>query len=68
MIWSAIRSAMEREKIKSIKMLATLTGINESTLQHTRRQKPETFILYEILQLDKILHFTDLEWQMIRTA
>lgn len=68
MIWCAIRSAMERAGIKSIQELAKETGINPSTLAHTRRKKPETFILYEIFQLDKILHFLPSEWEMIRTA
>lgn len=66
MIWSAIRSAMEREGIRSIKALAISAGIKESTLMHTRRSDPGSFKLFEILQIDKILHFTEYEWEMIR--
>ena len=67
MIWCAIRSAMEREKISSIAKLAEITGIAPSTLQQTRRRRPQTFILYEIFQLDKVLHFTPAEWEMVMT-
>ncbi len=65
MIWTAIRAAMERNGIKSIAELARLTGIRGPTLQQTRRRRPETFILYELRQLDRILHFTDIEWRWI---
>lgn len=66
MIWAAIKSAMERMNIHSITELARLTGIKAPTLTQTRRKRPETFILYEIWQLDRVLHFTDSEWEMIR--
>ena len=65
MIWAAIRCAMERADIKSISELARLSGIKAPTLTQTRRRKPETFILYEIRQLDKVLDFTPAEWRMI---
>lgn len=65
MIWSAIRSAMERNNIHSIAELARLSGIKVPTLTQTRRRRPETFIWYELKQLDKILHFTQVEWEMI---
>lgn len=67
MIWCAIRSAMEREKISSIAKLAEATGIAPATLQQTRRKQPQTFILFEIFQLDKVLHFTPAEWEMVMT-
>lgn len=66
MIWAAIKSAMERNDIHSIAELARRTGIGSSTLAHTRRTNPKSFILYEILQIDKVLNFTDAEWGMIR--
>ena len=66
MIWAAIRCAMERNGIKSITELARLTGISGPTLTQTRRRRPKTFILYELRQLDRILHFTEIEWRMIR--
>lgn len=68
MIWSAIRAGMERQKIKSIAELAQRTGINPSTLQHTRRSNPHSFIIYELLQIDRVLHFTPAEWEMIRNV
>lgn len=66
MIWVAIRCAMERNGIKSLTQLARVAGINISTFTHTRRSNPRSFILYEILQLDKVLGFTAAEWEMIR--
>ena len=66
MIWKIIKTAMIRADIKSIKELAQVTGINPSTLAHTRRTNPRSFILYELLQLDKVLNFTAAEWEMIR--
>lgn len=65
MIWSAIRCAMERNNIRSISELARLSGIKGPTLTQTRRRRPESFILYEIRELDRILHFTEAEWGMI---
>lgn len=65
MIWAAIRCAMERNGIKSIAELARLTGIRGPTLQQTRRRRPETFILYELKQLDRVLNFTTTEWGWI---
>lgn len=66
MIWAAIRCAMERNGIRSIAELARVTGIKIPTLTQTRRRRPETFIMYELLQIDKVLGFTDEEWGMIR--
>lgn len=66
MIWPAIRSAMERNDIRSFAQLAKLTGIKIPTLTQTRRKHPESFIMYEILQIDKIVGFTDEEWNLIR--
>ena len=65
MIWAAIRCAMERNGIKSIAELARLTGIRGPTLTQTRRRRPETFILYELKQLDRVLNFTTTEWRWI---
>ena len=65
-IWPAIRSAMERNDIRSFAQLAKLTGIKIPTLTQTRRKHPESFIMYEILQIDKIVGFTDEEWNLIR--
>lgn len=67
MIWDVIKKAMKRNDIRSISDLAYLTGINPSTLQHTRRKKPRSFILWELLQLDRVLGFTEEEWEAIRT-
>lgn len=66
MIWAAIRSGMEREHIRSIVELADRTGINKSTLTHTRRKNPNSFILYELKQIDRVLHFTESEWKEVR--
>lgn len=66
MIWPAIRSAMERNDIGSFAQLAKLTGIKIPTLTQTRRRRPESFIVYELLQIDRVLGFTDEEWRMIR--
>lgn len=66
MIWPAIRSAMERNDIRSFAQLAKLTGIKIPTLTQTRRKHPESFNMYELLQIDKVLGFTDEEWGMIR--
>lgn len=66
MIWPVIRLAMERNGIRSFSELAKLTGISGPTLTQTRRRRPETFIMYELLQIDKVLRFTDEEWGMIR--
>ena len=66
MIWAAIRCAMERNGIRSIAELARVTGIKIPTLTQTRRKHPESFIMYELLQIDKVLGFTDEEWGMIR--
>lgn len=66
MIWAAIRCAMERNGIRSIAELARITGIKGPTLTQTRRRRPESFIMYELLQIDKVLGFTDEEWGMIR--
>ena len=66
MIWPARRSAMERNDIRSFAQLAKLTGIKIPTLTQTRRKHPESFIMYELLQIDKVLGFTDEEWGMIR--
>ena len=66
MIWAAIRSAMERNKISSFGHLAKLTGIGAPTLTQSRRRAPNTFRLFEIMALDRTLHFTDEEWRMIR--
>lgn len=68
MIWIAIRCAMERNKVRSFVELARLTGINESTLIRTRRKNPESFLIYELRQIDKVLGFTDEEWGMLRGA
>lgn len=67
MIWAAIRAGMERQGIRSITELAERTGINSSTLTHTRRRNPNSFILHEMLQMDRVLHFTPAEWEEIRT-
>lgn len=66
MIWAAIRCAMERNGIRSIAELARVTGIKIPTLTQTRRKHPESFIMYELLQIDKVLGFTDEEWGMMR--
>lgn len=66
MIWKIIKTAMIRADIDSIHELAERTGINESTLAHGRRTNPRGFIMYEILQIDKIVGFTDEEWNLIR--
>ena len=66
MIWPVIRLAMERNGIHSFSELAKLTGISGPTLTQTRRRRPESFIMYELLQIDKVLGFTDEEWGMIR--
>lgn len=66
MIWQAIRTAMIRNDITSISRLAEISGINPSTLQHTRRKNPRSFILYELIQLDKILGFTPEEWEQMK--
>ena len=66
MIWAAIRCAMERNGIRSIAELARVTGLKIPTLTQTRRKHPESFIMYELLQIDKVLGFTDEEWGMIR--
>lgn len=64
--WKAIRTAMIRNDITSISHLAEISGINPSTLQHTRRKNPESFILYELIQLDKTLGFTPEEWEQMK--
>ena len=66
MMWPAIRCAMERNWVRSIAELARVTGIKIPTLTQTRRKHPESFIMYELLQIDKVLGFTDEEWGMIR--
>ncbi|MBQ9607100.1 MAG: helix-turn-helix domain-containing protein [Lachnospiraceae bacterium] len=66
MIWRAIKMAMAREGIGSIKELAEVTGINTHTLTQTRRSDPGSFRWYEIQQIDKVLGFTDTEWEAIR--
>ena len=65
MIWEVIRGAMERNGIKSIAELARRTGIKKATLTQTRRKKPYSFLLWEIREIDKILHSTDVEWLLI---
>ena len=66
MIWTAIRCAMERNGVRSIAELARITGIKPSTLQHTRRTNPNSFTWAELKQINKHLHFTDGEWQMMK--
>ena len=66
MVWSAIRSGMERKGIRSIGELAERAGITKATLTQTRMKNPRSFVLYELLQLDSLLEFTAAEWQEIR--
>lgn len=66
MIWTVIRCAMERNGVKSIAELARVTGIRVPTLTQTRRKNPNSFIWHELLQIDKHLHFTDAEWNMLK--
>lgn len=68
MIWKIIKTAMIRADIRSITELAQVTGINPSTLMHSRRTNPRSFRLYELAQLDKILKFTNEEWIAMRGA
>ena len=65
MIWMAIRCGMARSGIRSFVELAKMTGIKIPTLTQTRRRKPETFTLYEIRAIDRIVHFTDEERRWI---
>lgn len=66
MIWKIIKTAMIRADIRSIEELAFVTGINSSTLQQTRRKNPKSFRLYELLQIDRVLKFTNDEWLMLK--
>lgn len=68
MIWKIIKIAMIREDINSVTELAQVTGINPSTLMHTRKTNPRSFRLYELAQIDSVLRFTNEEWQQIREA
>lgn len=68
MIWKIIKIAMIREDINSVSELAQVTGINPSTLMHTRKTNPRSFRLYELAQIDSVLRFTNEEWQQIREA
>lgn len=68
MIWKIIKIAMIREDIKSVTELAQVTGINPSTLMHTRKTNPRSFRLYELAQIDSVLRFTNEEWLQIREA
>lgn len=65
MIWMVIRLAMERNHIKSFAELARLTGIKQPTLTQTRRKNPNSFLWWEIKEIDKVLNFTPGEWLMI---
>ena len=65
-IWKAIKTAMIRADIRSITELAQVTGINPSTLQHSRRTNPKSFRLYELASIDRAVRFTAEEWQAIR--
>lgn len=64
-IWEVIRIAMIRNHIKSIRELAELSGINPNTLQQTRRKNPNSFIWYEVKQLNKVLRFSKEEWEAL---
>lgn len=66
MIWKIIKIAMARSDINSYLELAQVTGINPATLTQTRRRDPRSFRLYELAQIDKVVHFTPEEWQQIR--
>lgn len=66
MIWKIIKIAMTRSDINSYMELAQITGINPATLTQTRRRNPRSFRLYELVQIDKAVHFTPEEWQQIK--
>lgn len=66
MIWKIIKTAMIRSDIRSIRELSDRTGITWSTLAHTRKTDPGSFRLYELKQMDKVLRFTDSEWEGLR--
>lgn len=53
-----IREYMAKNRIRSLLELEKLTGLNKSTL-HRRLNHPEELRLFEIRELDKILHFSD---------
>lgn len=66
MIWKIIKTAMIREDIKSLVELSQITGISYPTLTHPRKINPKSFRLFELAQLDKVLHFSDVEWLKMR--
>lgn len=68
MIWKIIKTAMIRADIKGIAELAQITGINPSTLMHTRRSNPGSFRLYELASIDRAVRFTPSEWAALREA
>jgi hypothetical protein len=68
MIWKIIKTAMIRADVRSIAELAQVTGINPSTLMHSRRTNPKSFRLYELASIDRAVRFTAEEWQAIREA
>lgn len=68
MIWKIIKTAMIRADIDTIAQLAQVTGINPSTLMHSRRTNPKSFRLYELASIDRAVRFTAEEWALLREA
>ena len=53
-----LKEYMSRQHIESFKELASLTGIEYRTLQNHMNNIGQ-FRVFELAQLDKILHFSD---------
>ena len=59
-----IKTYMAREHIESISELASKCGFTRRLL-YDRINDPKTFRIYELMALNRVLHFTDEDFLML---